>query len=117
CGAGSSRARAIAGATFLAGALAALAPLAVFDAARFGSIWETGRSVAPEGFGYGVFQAPWRGLWGLSLSPGKGLLLFCPVVLLCLAGWRALATRSSAMRLTAVALGAALVARWLFIAA
>ncbi len=93
CGAGGSRARAIAGASFLAGALAALAPLGAFDAARFGSIWETGRHVSPDGFGYGAFQAPWRGLWGLSLSPGKGLLLFCPVVLLGLAGWRSLARR------------------------
>ena len=117
CGAGGSRARAIAGASLLAGALAALVPLGVFNAARFGSIWETGRNVSPDGFGYGVFQAPWRGLWALLLSPGKGLLLFCPVVLLGLAGWRPLAARSAAMRLTAVALAAALVARWLFLAA
>jgi hypothetical protein len=117
CGDGGSRARAIAGASLLAGALAALLPLGVFDAARFGSIWETGRNVSPDGFGYGVFQAPWRGLWGLSLSPGKGLLLFCPVVMLGLAGWRSLAARSAAMRLTAMALAAALISRWLFVAA
>lgn len=116
CGAGTARARAIAGGAFLAGALAVLAPLGAFDAVRFGSIWETGRNVAPEGFGYGVLQAPWRGLWGLLLSPGKGLLLFCPVVLLGLGGWRPLAARSAAMRLTAVVQAAALVARWLFIA-
>jgi hypothetical protein len=117
CGAGGARVRAIAGASFLAGALAAMAPLGVFNAARFGSIWETGRNVLPDGFGYGVLQAPWRGLWGLSLSPGKGLLLFCPVVLLGFGGWRSLAGRSAAMRLTAVASAAALVGRWLFLAA
>jgi hypothetical protein len=116
CGAGTRRARAVAGASLLGGALVALAPLAVFDAVRFGSVWQTGRGFASADFRYGVFQAPWRGLWGLALSPAKGLLLFCPVVILGAAGWKPLAARAPAMRLLAWALAAAIGGRWLFIA-
>jgi hypothetical protein len=116
-GVGARRARVTAGSGVLAGALVPLALLAIYDYGRFGSIWETGRSFEPERFGYGVLQAPWRGLWGLSLSPGKGLVLFCPVILLGLPGWRRLAARSQATRVVALALAAALLARWVFMAA
>ncbi len=36
----------------------------------------------------GTFNAPWRGAVGLLLSPSRGLLIFSPVVLLCLPGVR-----------------------------
>ena len=111
------RACAAAGGCFLVGAFAVLALLAFYNYARFGSILETGRTFRTAEFGYGAFQVPWRGAWGLVGSPGKGLLLFCPVVLLGLAGWRRFAARSRSARFLAFMLGAALLGRYLFIAA
>ena len=37
----------------------------------------------------GSFGSPWRGGLGLLLSPSRGLLIFSPVVLVCVAGLRA----------------------------
>lgn len=53
--------------------------------ARFGSIWETGRLISPVI--YGTMMPPWEGLAGLTISPGKGLLWFCPAVLTGLVWW------------------------------
>jgi len=70
--------------------------LALYNSARFGSIWETGRGIdaaAAKTFGYGTFTSPWTGLWGLSASSGKGLVFYCPAVLVGLAAWPALRRR------------------------
>ncbi len=58
-----------------------------YNALRFGSVLQTGYS----GIHFGL--APWAGLYGLLLSPGKGLLLYCPLVVLGALGWRRLAAR------------------------
>ena len=54
------------------------------------------RSGSPFDFGYHTsnWQTPfWRGLYGLTLSPGKGILWYAPVILLGLAGFRPFARR------------------------
>lgn len=115
--AGALRRRATALARFLAGLAVPLGTLAVYNAVRFGSPLETGRTVdlaAASALGYGRFVAPWEGLHGLLLSSGKGLLLYCPAVLLGLAAFPSLARRHRAL---ALALGGAAVARLLFVAA
>jgi len=53
--------------------------------ARFGNIFETGRLISPVA--YGTFGLPWEGLAGFLISPGKGLLWFCPIVLASFAWW------------------------------
>lgn len=77
------------GSLFLLGVGVLLVLLAVYNYARFGSVLETGRTAlsgtTPK---YGVWVAPWRGLWALLISSGKGLLLFCPAVLLSIVGWK-----------------------------
>lgn len=72
------------------GALVALGlgcaiPVAVTGAynwARFGSLWQGGYTSEAEGF----TTAPWRGMYGLLLSPGKGFFWYSPLLLLALPG-------------------------------
>ncbi len=74
-----------------AGLGAMLILLGVYNYARFGNMFETGRSVDPEAmksFGYGSFTTPWEGLVGLTVSWGKGLLWYSPAVLLGFLGLR-----------------------------
>ena len=109
---GSSTTRMIA---FSLGLAPALLSLALFNYVRFGDAFQTGRSVLPAtaaAFRYGTLTSPWPGAWGLLMSPGKGLLLYCPAVLLGLLGWRAMHRYAS--RISWVLMGAA-VARILFI--
>ena len=68
--------------------LASCLLVGAYNFARFGSILETG-----YGSEAGAFSAPFlEGLWGLIASPGRGVLLYAPIVLLALAGipqlWR-----------------------------
>ncbi|HET7771998.1 MAG TPA: hypothetical protein VFN74_24715, partial [Chloroflexota bacterium] len=73
-----------------------LAGLLALISGRLPAIW----SGAAQGLGLGWLDFPlWNGLYGLLVSPGKGLLWYMPVVLLALAGlvpfvraqrWRAL---------------------------
>jgi hypothetical protein len=53
-----------------------------FNAARFGSLTETGynREMA--------FGAPWVGAYGLLLSPGRGLFIYSPIMILLFFGLR-----------------------------
>lgn len=86
--AGPARRRAALG--FLLGAGVVLAALAAYNVARFGDPLETGRAVNDElarRYGYGEFVSPFRGLYGLTLSPGKGLLFFAPAVALGIGAW------------------------------
>lgn len=69
-------------------AVTAALGLANFD--RFGSVLETGYGAEASSFGTPLFE----GLTGQLLSPGKGLLWFCPAALLGLAGFRGLWRRS-----------------------
>lgn len=48
----------------------------LWDVARFGSVWSTGLHEATWG------EPFWRGLLGLTLSPGKGLVWYVPLVFL-----------------------------------
>jgi hypothetical protein len=76
---------------FITGFCLVMLLLGYHNFARFGSFLETGRSAALGGgvsLGYGYFVAPWEGLYGLVLSPGKGIVLFCPAVVTAIFSWR-----------------------------
>lgn len=84
----------------------ALGLMGAYNFARFGSVLETG-----YGSEAGAFSAPFfEGLWGLLASPGRGLVWYAPLFLLCPAGlvplWRA-------NRPLAVASSLAFLALWL----
>ncbi len=101
---------------FVAGLAAVLAVLAAWNFARFGSPWQTGRTVdlaRHTEFAYGVWVAPWRGLHGLTIGLGKGLLVFSPAVIGGLIAWGTLQRRS---RLLGWTLAAAVTVRLVFIA-
>ena len=67
-----------------------LLALGYFNYVRFGSLFETGRGVdVREEYQYGKFISPLTGLYGLTLSGGRGLLIFCPIVLFALYAWPA----------------------------
>lgn len=102
---------------FAGGLAVPLAALALYNAARFGSPFETGRAVDPAAaaaLGYGRFVAPWAGLHGLLLSSGKGVLLYCPAVLLGVVAWPALRRRH---RILADVLAGSVLTRLFFVAA
>ncbi len=57
--------------------------LGLYNYCRFGSFFETGRTVSElsgDTFGYGTFVSPFRGLYGLIFGAGKGVLFFMPVL-------------------------------------
>jgi hypothetical protein len=75
-------------AVFTAGFGLILALLAYYNFIRFNNIFETGRTIGnASAFYYGVFVIPWQGLWGLLFSPGKGLFVFCPAIILSAIIW------------------------------
>jgi hypothetical protein len=78
--------------------------VAVYDLARFGSVFETGYGA--EALDFSTPLA--RGIAGLLVSPGRGLIWFAPPVLLALAGWPALRRRNARLAATAAAMGVAL---------
>jgi hypothetical protein len=89
---------------FLAGAGVPLGLLAAYNLYRFGDPFETGRSLQ-DGFDYGTFVAPWEGLFGLTLSFGKGILWYCPLAVACIIAGRwsyRVAPRLVAMAIAAV---------------
>jgi hypothetical protein len=86
-----------------------------FNNIRFGSFFETGRTLSVEQaveYGFGGIIPPWQGLSGLLISSGKGLLFFCPAVLWGIASWAKLHRRHAALSLI---LAAAIVSRLLII--
>ena len=67
-----------------AGLALVAAPYAAFNAAAYGAPWRTGYGAEI----YDTFTTPFlTGLYGLTLSSGKGLLWYSPPVLLALLGW------------------------------
>jgi hypothetical protein len=101
---------------FALGLGAVLFLLGAFQMAHFGDPLETGRWADParaRAFAHGTAVAPWTGLYGLLAGPGKGLLVYGPVVLLGILGFRALARRD---RSSALALAAAVAVRIVFVA-
>ena len=97
---------------FGAGAALPAVALLGLNWSRFGVPIETRRTVdaAAKRSARGL-AAPWRGPWGLVASASKGLLVYCPLVLLSL--WAALKARRRAL---ALILAAGVVARWMFLA-
>lgn len=76
-----------------------LAAAAGYNLARYGSLTDTGYRGADDL----PFHAPLlHGLRGLLVSPGKGLLWFCPIVFLALALWPLLLRRRRAEGLLAL---------------
>lgn len=67
--------------------LAGLAGVAAYNQARFGSFLDTGYRTAAWNV------APWVGLAGLLISPGKGLMWYCPVLPVGIGGLVILARR------------------------
>ena len=98
----SSRVRALA--AWTAGFAVWLAVVAVYDLERFGNIFETGYGAEALAFSNPLG----RGLAGLLVSPGRGLIWYAPPVLLALVGWRALGRRDARLAATAAAMGFAL---------
>jgi len=72
----------------------ALAGIAWFNLVRFGSVLDDGHRADPQ---VAVSNHALRGLYGLVASPGKGVLWYCPVVVLGAAGAVALWHRSRPM--------------------
>jgi hypothetical protein len=72
---------------FIIGMGLIMAMIAYYNYVRFGDIFETGRTVKDQ-MKYAGFVSPWRGLWGLLFSSGKGIVLYCPVIVISLLFWR-----------------------------
>ncbi len=73
-----------AGLAFCSGLAAVLILLGLYNELRFGSPFETGRSVAAvlaQRFSYGHAVPPWTGLLGFAVGSGKSLFVFVPAVL------------------------------------
>ena len=67
---------------FLLGLLPGLAVALGYNCLRFGSVLTTGYARWSQFHQVESFSYPmWKGLLGLLISPGKGLLLYCPIVI------------------------------------
>ncbi len=91
---------AIAAGALLAPLLVAGALLLAYNAARFGSPWNTGYHFDT---GEGFTTPIWEGFWGLILSPYRSVFLHTPLFLACLAAFVPFARRH---RLEAAVIGA-----------
>lgn len=88
-------------------------PLALYNHLCFGAWWSLSTShEAFQAFAtlrrqglFGIGLPSWEGLWGLLVSPARGLLVWCPLALLGLVPLRRTASRSATL---AAAWGAAL---------
>ncbi len=102
---------------FCAGLGAVLILLGLFNHLRFGSPFETGRTVdatLAQHFGYGHAVAPWAGLAGFAVGGGKSLFVFIPAVL----GGLALLPRFlRTHRMLGLVITASVITRLVFIAA
>jgi len=75
----------------LADGLAWLTPVALGIAIDLAYNWLRYGSVLGSGYKAAGFTTPiWEGLYGLLLSPGAGLLVFCPILIVALVGYGAL---------------------------
>jgi len=99
---------------FGGGLLLVLVLLGGHNWARFGSIWETGRTVPGLTIQYGRFVAPWRNVSGLLWSGGRGLLWYSPAVVCGALSWPCMRRRQA---LLADALAGMCLFRLVFIAA
>ena len=65
--------------------------LGLYNYLRFGSFFETGRTISAisgEIFGYGVTVFPLQGLFGLLFGAGKGIVFFMPILVVSSLLWR-----------------------------
>jgi hypothetical protein len=76
-----------AAATWSAAALPVFALLAWFNAIRFGSVFNTGYEIAVGQTWWQRFHSPVIGMSGLLFSPGKGILLYSPILMAGLVLW------------------------------
>jgi hypothetical protein len=80
------RATLVAIAIWSAPILASLSLVAIYDYLRFGTPTDTGFEL---GLSPIIFQNPWYvGVYGLLLSPGKGIFWYAPILLPALYGWK-----------------------------
>ncbi|UCD57421.1 MAG: hypothetical protein JSV16_16730, partial [Candidatus Hydrogenedentota bacterium] len=89
--------------SFVSGFMLVCLLLGYYNFYRFGSFLETGRTVSLADrmiFRYGCFVPPWKGLYGLLLSPSKGILLFCPAIILGILSWRSFHSRHPVLSYT-----------------
>lgn len=71
------------------GFLPFLAGLFWYNASRFGSVFEAGHTLWAAERHFANFSNPvWTGLAGELLSPGKGLFVYCPILILAVLGLR-----------------------------
>jgi hypothetical protein len=73
-----------------------------FNSVRFGSFFETGRTLTAQqtfSYGWGALTLPWHGIPGLLIGSGKGLFFFCPAVLWGIWSWGKLHRRHAALSL------------------
>ncbi len=68
-------------AVFTAGFLVPALAFAAYNYARFGNIWDVGRAASTITMNYPRLVLPFEGVLGFLVSPGKGLLWYCPLVL------------------------------------
>jgi hypothetical protein len=98
-------------ASFVAVVLVGLLVIGLYDQARFGNPFETGYGAEAS-----HFTTPlWVGLYGLVLSPGKGLFEYAPILIVGCLGWLYLLRehRSPALVMAAVVLAnLVFYARW-----
>jgi len=71
---------------FTAGLIIFCGLLLYYNYARFGDVFETGRSVKLINYAY--YSNPLSGLYGLLFSPGKGLFIYTPIVFLSIIFWK-----------------------------
>jgi len=93
---------------FLLAHLAVLAAVLAANLARFGSILETGYSAGALWFSHPLLA----GLFGLTLSPGRGLVFYAPVAALALFAARRLPAEAKVLCLGVPLVTMAVVARW-----
>ncbi|HOY67649.1 MAG TPA: hypothetical protein PLP29_12200 [Candidatus Ozemobacteraceae bacterium] len=73
----------------IAGAAVGAGIVCAYNVLRFGSVWSTG-----YGDEVNWWTTPfWEGVAGLLFSPGRGALIYCPLLFLALAGFPAFARR------------------------
>jgi hypothetical protein len=74
---------------FLLGLLPGLAVALGYNSLRFGSVLTTGYARWSQFHHVEPFSYPmWKGLLGLLISPGKGLLLYCPILVMTIPAYK-----------------------------
>jgi hypothetical protein len=90
---------------FLLGLLPGLAVALGYNAFRFGSVLTTGYARWSQFHQVDLFSYPmWKGLLGLLLSPGKGLLLYCPIVVMSILAYKRFFVRKKGLALVLISL-------------